>query len=409
MSYWVERYRQYVRRSPTEICLPAIVRSGPAFESVVQPPQASLGVSDPLAQWIAEAREAVGPNGVIWGRVLLHFGFTGSEYLFIKDQYDTPGDQICITNRVAQQVVAQMVSEVLDRGVDGIVLDAVNLLPNAGSNILDSNEISVSCFCDHCVTGLRERGFQVRHSDFMGPRNKMRIVLHNTPTGTDHIDPTHDTLRTRDHDRLLSHARARRFVPPDEDWREESIALIKYLEARGRLVWESFRALTEPCKGRVRTAVILGSVDYDQSQQVTAEMMMNSGAVEEIWVPDAKVNVTPPSTLLCYQATRSSYYSNSLFATLERANEIIVAFGIEKFLELLLAHSKSWSSANKLSPASVYSSSIAPQYSGSVGMPLFEHEHRKLVEDATLRVTGAVLPEALLEQFRIAAGPATLA
>ncbi|GHH06015.1 hypothetical protein GCM10018780_38350 [Streptomyces lanatus] len=329
VSYWVDRYRQYARRSPSEICLPAIVRSGPAFESVVQPPQASLGGSDPLSQWVADARNELGPDGVVWGRVLLHFGFTAAEYLFIRDQYDTPGDQICIANRISQKVVAQMVTEVLDRGVDGIVLDAVNILPSAGSNYLDDNEISVSCFCDHCVSGLRERGFRVKWNDFMGPRNRMRIVLHNTATGTDHIDPTHETLQTRDHDRLLSLARARQFLSAEEDWRDEAIALIKYLEARGRLVWESFRALTEPCKGRARTAVVLGSVDYDQSQHVTAEIMMNSGAVDEIWVPDARVGMTAESSsLVCYLASRSSYYANSLFATLEHANEIIVAFGL---------------------------------------------------------------------------------
>ncbi|WP_329400064.1 hypothetical protein [Streptomyces melanogenes] len=409
VAYWVERYRQYARRTPTEICLPAIVRSGPAFESIVQPPQASLGSVDPLGQWVAEAREALGPDVTIWGRVLLHFGFTASEFLFIRDQYNEPGEQICITNKIARQIVAKMVTEVLDHGVDGIVLDAVNILPSAGSSLLGDNEISVSCFCDHCVSGLRERGFRVKWSDFTGPRNRMRIVLHNTATGTDHIDPTHETIRTRDHERLLSHARARKFLAPDEEWREEAISLIQYLEARGRLVWESFRALTEPCKGRAKSAVILGSVDYDQSQQVTAAMMANSGAVDEIWVPDAKIGTPEDSSLLCYLASRSSYYANALFATLERANELIVAFGIEEFLEVLLSQSKAWSSANKLSPASVYSSSISPQYRGNVSIPLFQHEHRKLVEDATLRLTGSVLPERLLEQFRIAAGPASLA
>lgn len=174
-------------------------------------------------------------------------------------------------------------------------------------------------------------------------------MLHNTATGTDHIDPTHETIRTRDHERLLSHARARKFLAPDEEWREEAISLIQYLEARGRLVWESFRALTEPCKGRAKSAVILGSVDYDQSQQVTAAMMANSGAVDEIWVPDAKIGTPEDSSLLCYLASRSSYYANALFATLERANELIVAFGIEEFLEVLLSQSKAWSSASKLS------------------------------------------------------------
>jgi hypothetical protein len=239
----------------------------------------------------------------------------------------------------------------------------------------------------------------------------MRLVLKTGDDGTAHIDPTSLMIKSRDAGALLTLALARGFVEPaDEDALRAAHQVIAYCDARASVTADALRALTRVVKdGSRRSAAIIGSVHFDQSQQTTLDHLARGPAADEYWVSDALEDMGSDVPLLCYLGTRSTYYLNSFFELLETANEFIGGLGVEHFLQRILSTSKGVSRSNELSPASVFSCLRSPQYRGVVGVPLFEREHRKLVEDLTTDVTGQVLPNSVLEQFRIAAGPAALA
>jgi hypothetical protein len=157
-----------------------------------------------------------------------------------------------------------------------------------------------------------------------------------------------------------------------------------------------------------RSAAILGSVNFDQSQQVTLDHLTRDASVDEVWVWDASESMGDTLPLLCYLGSRSSYYLNSFFEVLESPEALLSVVGIDGFLERLQQSLNRASRMNELSPASIFAANLSPQYRGVVGVPVFQNEHLELVEDLTKNVTGSVLPPELLDRFRIAAGPAAL-
>lgn len=406
---WTRRFRQYARRSPTEICLPAVGFTGPAYDSVVQPPPRSLGSADPLKAWVTSAREHAGPEGLVWAKIIGDFQFLDTEHLKLRSQYSQSYEQVCIINPITQQIVATFIKELAEHGVDGVVFDLSDHMPCSGLEGLMDGEVSMTCFCEHCIDRLREVGYRVDMSHFRGPEAPSKLLLKPTSTGTSHLDPSHGRIDGRDVLGLVEESRARSFIGPEGDWDKRAKIILDYCDARSRVVADAVRAITSQCVSlNLRSAVILSSVDYDMSQQVTLQALTRVDACGEYWVPDAPVSMTGEQ-VLCYLGGRSSYYLNSFCELVETANEYIAMRGVEKFLQRLLSFSKQWSNNNRLSPASVYAATLSPQYSGSVGVPLFEEEHLKLVGDLTQRVTGQMLPDAVQEQFRIAAGPSALA
>ena len=299
--------------------------------------------------------------------------------------------------------------EILAHGVDGIVFDMTDAFPNAGIAQLDF--VSLHCFCRSCREAMRGHGFALDAQQFIGSDNPLGLVLRRDDDGTAHIDPSIEMLRTRDAGALLAVAASRGFVQEDvADPLRLAHEVIRYCDARSSVTADAVRVLTHTAKEQSRrSAAIIGSVDFDQSQQVTLDHLVRGPSADEFWLPDVIAADTNGVPLLCYLGSRSSYYLNNFFEILESANDIIGKAGVDVFLRALMSTSKKVSGANELSPASIFSAGLSPQYAGVVGVPLFEREHRQLVEDLTSDVTGQVLPQSVLEQFRIAAGPSALA
>ena len=408
VSKWHERFTRYARKTPTEICLPAVGWTGPMFDSSVQPPPVFLETSDPLRRWVSDARELVGSNGTIWAKVVIEGGFLKQSHLFLQNQFGIHLSQVCIGNPTVQAIMEVLVAEILDRGVDGIVFDITDIYPNSGSTGL--NDVSVHCFCDFCKKNMRAAGFPLEPSDFIGSSSVMRVVLRNTETGTSHIDPTSEIIKLRDATALLEQARVRDFVDPDDaEAPHAAERALEYCDARASVTADGLKALSRVVRSRgKRSAAILGSVNFDQSQQVTLEHLGREPAVDEVWVDDAAETMGDSIPLLCYLAGRSSYYLNSFFEFLETPDDLLGVVGMDGFLERLQESLNRAARMNELSPASVFVGDISPQYQGVVGVPVFQEEHLELVEDLTKNVTGQVLPRAVLERFRIAAGPAAL-
>src|SRR5207248_2732324 len=144
--------------------------------------------------------------------------------------------------------------------------------------------------------------------------------------------------------------------------------------ARASVIAATIRTLTKPCRDAKKlSAVILGTVNFDQSQQCSFPVLARTGSADEYWVSDAPLAMAGIAPLLNYLGSRSSYYLNSFFEIVETANDYLArAGGLDGFLQRLLSVSDKVSSSNTLSPASAYASLKSPQYEGLVGVPLFE-------------------------------------
>lgn len=402
LEHWVEVFREHSGTSPTEIVLPGVGYRGPTFPSVVSPSGKKAGS---MSRWISEARQAVGESGIVWANMIMDFGFLGSDYLGIRNQYGMKRSQICISNPTSQRIVQTVVRELLELGVDGIVVDGSELLPNAGA--ADMADVNVYCFCEHCLKLLNEEKLTIPIQRLMGPNSIYRLALKDAgSSGTAHIDPTARQIVERDSTTLVLTALGQRYIEGEvKDHLDDAGLLLRYFEARGRAVARSLREITRPCsEAQRRSAIVLNSVDFDQSQQVTAQDVSRAAAADELWVSDA----TPDSSsipTLCYLAARSSYSINSFFELVEDANNVVTMAGIEHFLRRLANTSKRLG-ANTLSPASAYVALNSPQYSGFVGVPLMTDDHLAIVSSLTSQITGSAVPPNLLQQFRTAVGAA---
>jgi hypothetical protein len=158
VKHWVDRFREFSRRTPTEIVLPALGKQGPTYDSSVHPfPNHFLTATSLLPSWIRDAREIVGEKGSVWVLVDPALEFMKNGSLWLRNQYFDELPQACINNSVVQSVLHDFILELSSiGGIDGIALDLTDAYPNAGTSGYEG--IMVHCFCDHCSRDLREMG-----------------------------------------------------------------------------------------------------------------------------------------------------------------------------------------------------------------------------------------------------------
>jgi hypothetical protein len=138
------------------------------------------------------------------------------------------------------------------------------------------------------------------------------------------------------------------------------------------------------------------------SQMVNLAVMDRLKACDEYWLPDApeRSAIGGDWQAIQFLFTRSTYYVNAFFEIVEDANNWAIALGPEKFLQILLNKSKSLR-GNNLNAGGAYVCGKLPQYSGFAGVPLGSDDHLAIIARLSTEVTGTVLPERLLNQFRI--------
>jgi hypothetical protein len=408
-KYWAEQFLKFSRRTATEIVLPAIRPKGPLFESAVQPVSPVYGERAPFSKWVRDAREVLGENGIVWALIYVSCEFLDNNALWQINQYGGELTQVCLVNPVVQEVFHDLISEIASTGVDGIALDLTDAYPNSGSD--SYNGIQAHCFCRYCLDGLAANGWVGKQKLFEGPDSLLRYVLKNTETGTAHIDPSWETIETRNALSVLSLSVARNFCSPDgpegsESWiaaEKEVDNLLRYLGARNSLIASALRSINQATsRESKRSAIILGSTDLDMSQMCTLDGLHKHQAAEEYWVPDAAApsGDGDPAQVLQFLSGRSGYYQNAFFEWIEGAEDRLILMGLDPFLSNLLGRSKQLMN-NKLAPGPAYVVEKLQQYSGFVGIPLGTDDHLAIVERLTREVTGQVIPQKMLEQFRI--------
>ncbi len=407
VSHWLTRFKDYSRRTAGEVALPAVGSLGPLFDSIVHPPPSVHSPDNLLPSWISSARKDLGKGGKIWGIVLTEGGFLDNEALWLRDQYGETLPQLCIVNEISQQILMDLIDEVLGLGADGIVLDITDAYPNSGS--VNFEGITAHCFCSYCLDGLRRHGFSESSDAFIGSRSILRPILKLTETGAEHLDAAQAWIDNARTEELLSLALARRFVEEveegDRDRLEKDAArILRYLKARVDLTSEAVHAILERCRSAGKdVAVILGSEDADLSQMTTLQSLQRAQAAKEYWLPDASIVSSKDldnSPAIQFLAARSTYYFNAFFEVIEKANDTVVESGVEDFLSRVLSTSKRLS-GNKLGAGAAYAVEKLARYDEMAGVPIGQEDHRELIERLTEEVTGTILPNELLDRFRI--------
>jgi hypothetical protein len=402
VSYWLGRFPDFTRRSATEVVLPAVGYSGPLFESRVQPVPPTYRGQDLLPQWVREARDLLGEAGTVWGNFIVEGGFLDNPALWQRNQYDQDMSQVCITHPAVRGVMHELISEAIETGLDGIVLDVTDAYPNAGSDAYQG--ISAHCFCGYCFEAMRLKGLREPREAFIGDDSILRLVLRVDSDGTSHIDPPQTWIDQRDSSALVALSLARRFVEGDrQDLESQAMRLLAYLRARVAVTADSIRAVLAPCRdANKRTAVVLGSADCDWAQMVTLEAACEAASADEYWLPDPPgPRVDKGVQLVQFLAGRSTYSLNSFFDAVETAGSKMILMGMNDFLALLMSVSKRLMN-NRLSPGAAYIvENHLPEFAGFAGVPLGQQDHLDIIERLTEEVTGVVLPTELLMKFRI--------
>lgn len=400
-THWLKRFSDFTRRSANEIALPAVGFSGPLYDSKVHPFPPTFSPKDLLPNWVKQARDSLGEHSCVWGLINIDGGFLDNEALWLRDQYGIELPQMCLVNPVCQEILMEFIREILECGVDGIVIDLTDAYPNSGASGFAG--ISAHCFCEYCFEGLRLKGFNEPKEAFVGERGLLRLVLRIDSDGTAHIDPPHDWIDNRNSSALITLSLARKFVEGDRALLEaDATRLLNYLRARVELTADTIRSIFSAAReSHKRSAVILGSSSADLTQMVTLQALDAAKAADEYWLPDAPSRKTAPGewTAIQFLAARSTYNFNAFFEVLEDANSRIRA-GTDRFLQMLLITSRRLI-GNALSPGAAYTVEKLNQYDGFVGIPLGQEEHSQIVDRVAREMTGDVLPSELLDKLRI--------
>jgi len=391
LGEWARIFEQLSGRPPTEVVLPAVELDGPTFPTEIEILDELDGKI--LGDWVGEARALPGIEKV-WGTINATYPFLeGAEDLMVTDQFGITLDaNVCIANPVIQELTDRLIADGLSQGLDGIALDITDIYPNSGSNV--TNEIQDTCFCRHCTRQLAELGFDVRPDQFTGRKNPFRLVLKITETGTDNIPIRTEWLDERQAERLYEVSRAREFVRPDEATAlSDAGLLLDYVDARRHAVARSVRRLAQVAKESGRaTAVILGESNLDLTTMSDLATLHSEKAVDEYWLPEARVSLPTPAPTLCrFLTSRGTYNVNTYFETFTDGPVWLANRGPEFVIrQIAIRHRKT--QGIRLTRGHALATNLSQEYAGFVGIPLTAEDFRETTRALLEKVLGPVVP-----------------
>jgi hypothetical protein len=205
---------------------------------------------------------------------------------------------------------------------------------------------------------------------------------------------------------LLASAESQGFIDTSEgDWAASARKVLMYCEARSTATAASLRNLSQPVgDAGKRSAIILNSMNFDQSQQVTLRAALRGPSADEFWLPDATEDLAGEARIVCYLATRGTYSLNALYELVETASSVLVSGGVNAFLSRLVRVSNRAEGASNLTPGAVFACLQSPQYEGVVGIPILKNDLLNIINTLASSLTGQRIPEEALEAMRLALG-----
>lgn len=412
IEYWIDKFSDSCRVSPTEVVLPGVGFLGPNFDSKVYRYPGYLKPGNLLPDWIRLIHKILGNETVVWASIVPGYKFLGVETVMIMDQYGHRFDQACITNPTVQKITDTFVEEMSESGLAGFAFDLTDIYPNSGSNTLKG--IQNSCFCSFCAKQLELEGWQHGQRTFVGTdsNNISRFVLRLTETGADHIEARYEWIRDNDAMTLVQFAEARGFVADEDEAKsiEDAELLLKYLAIRGKVTAKSMRILGNAAREKgMLVSAILGDQYFDMTQCTDLASLIQQDAADQYWLPliDSEFVEAHGVNAVQYFFSRGTYLVNSFFETVSDA-DVSIGFGVDSFITRLLRTS-AMTRSNKLNPGAVLTVEFSDEYTGFVGIPLDQRDVVHFVEGLTKGTLGQVVPrhviDQIIEQVRLSSPP----
>ena len=371
---WIESFQNMSGRIPSEVVLPGIDFSGPCFESRISTKAVGLSAGNLLENWVKDVRDAIGNEKPVWMSIIPSMAFLEVATVMVKDQFGHAFDgNACIANLKVQRLISDLISEAMQFGISGVVVDATDAYPNSSSNILPG-KLQNTCFCNSCIDQLRLSGWQKGAKPFLSVhQNITRFGLQVTDTGTDHLDPRNEWVRDTDAQAMLNVSIARGFVNDDNSDVSEVEQLLRYCSARSRVTAKSLRAILKVATdANLKTAVILGSEHFDFTQCTTLDTLCKEETASEYWLPSIDEGYAASSgvSALQYLAGRATYTINAFFEIVQGLKSDSNPQVQDLRAPQLLRRSYIASSANQLCVGATCAVEYSPEYSGFIGIPL---------------------------------------
>ncbi len=349
IGHWISLFESRSGQTPTDMVLPAFTTTGTSFVSEYASPIPGLGDDSSLRHWIEALRGEL-DGARKWALIQLQLATLANDMIALRDQWNQAiPDSCCIINPHVHSMLQTIFGEVRQLGVDGIALDITDIYPNSTSsrypprkNATQAKQpLQNSCFCAYCRDELNRGGWRDGATPFMSIEgNISRFVLQPVTRpygGADPITVEDSWIEKLDGEKLVDFANIRGFVEIDSaEQRENAIKdaahLLRYMAVRSKVTAQAIKKLRAAAAHEGLTmAVILGSGQYDQSQNVNLSTLLKLSCADEYWAESfnpehlalgaSDPDETAPA-LLRLMATRGTYYVNACFEYLHLISKI---------------------------------------------------------------------------------------
>lgn len=407
IGHWVSLFESRSEHTMTDLVLPAISMTGASYKSKYAPPVAGLADDKTLRHWVEAARNELG--GVCnWALIDMQLAKLGQDMISLRDQWNQPfSDSCCIVNPQVQSILQSIFAEVRQLGVDGVVLDITDIFPNSTSGRYPARKTETStrqpiqntCFCKHCLKALERNGWTAGAENFTSiERNISRFVLlpTNKPDGGANPNTVEDLwLDTLDGEKLVEFANFRGFIEINSAEEREraitdAVAFIRYLTARSKVTAQAIKMLRAVAiQENLRTAVVLGSALFDQSQSVNLSTLLKLSCADEYWTESFEpehlsVGATDSDEaapiLLRLMAVRGTYYINTVFEYLDVISRLRTFNDDEPVNRRFVETADSLDRRDQLDTGQCAQISLFAGLKGFVGVPFKTDDLRDLVK-----------------------------
>ena len=231
---------------------------------------------------------AVDPDLEIYIMLSPGLQFVSTDPLHVQDIRGVGSNQVCVCNEKSQQLLGAILGTAVDLALDalgdtpdrlkGCVLNLVDILPMGAKG----NHIHLTCFCESCVKGFKEKSPElVRH--FKVSPNPWNLALTDNGTGIGYIDDIDPDTTPQD---IVALSRMKGYdsvfgQAEDNHLQSLAVKLLEYIkvrhqltvEAMNKIYEEAFKGidsppgriiLTEGCSYNWTAGLVLKELDHPQ-------------------------------------------------------------------------------------------------------------------------------------------------
>lgn len=406
VAHWINLFETRSNHTPTDIVFPAFVDTGSSYNSTFSSISPRLGDQNTLGHWANEARDKI-PTITTWALIIPTLSNLVNDFVALRDQWEQSMEDCCIVNPRVQQMLGSIFKEVRELNVDGVVLDITDVYPNSTSGRYpqmknNTRPLQNTCFCSSCREALnREAKWTLGGDPFSTAdiaKNPFRYVLRPSDRGATPIDVRDNWIDKLDVAKLVEFSTVRGFVDATENEDpQDALKLLRYLSARGKVTAIALKRICDlASENGLRTAIHLGSANYDMSQHTNLSLLLKENCADEYWAfsfENHHLQKKGGSVLLRFLADRGAYYFNSMFNLIEVLSTLSSSLADEssEYVNHLIGYGSTLNSRNKLNLGQCAQVPLIEGLDGFVGIPFGKEEFNFLItrkaSDGTLSET----------------------